>query len=139
MDDTIKQELQQKYMEVHMMSQQIKQVQTQLQTVDGQLEELDHTVQSVESLKETIEDTELFVSVSPGIFVKAKLADTKNLLLNVGAGTGIEKSIPETVALIRSQINEIGEYRKRMVEQLELMTTRSAELELEMEELGKNV
>lgn len=135
----MKQELQQKYMEVHMLTQQIKQIQNQLQTIDSQLEELDNTVENVENLKDTKEGTELFVSISPGIFAKAKIADTKNLLLNVGAGTGIEKSIPDTVALIRDQIKEISGYRQRMVHQLELMTTRSAELEMEMDELGKNV
>ena len=138
-NDDIRQQLQQKYMEVHMLSQQIKQIQQQLQTIDAQLEELDKTAESVNAVKEIKEGTEIFVSLSPGIFVKAKIADTNNLLLNVGVGTGVERPAKDTVELIRSQVTEISEYRENMVEQLELLTRKSAELEKDLQEIGKNV
>ena len=137
MDSSTQEKLQKTYYEMHLLGQQIKQVQQQLQTIDSQLEELDKTADSVESLNNIRKGSEIFVSISPGIFAKAEITDTENLLLNVGAGTGVQKSVPDTVALIREQISEIGAYREKMTEQLELLTHKGARFEKEMEELGK--
>ena len=137
MDSSIKERLQKKYFEMHLLGQQVKQVQQQLQTIDAQLEELEKTADSIESLKGIRKGSEIFVSISPGIFAKAEIADTENLLLNVGAGTGVEKSVPDTVGLIREQISEISAYREKMMEHLGLLAQKSARFEKEMEELGK--
>jgi prefoldin alpha subunit len=70
------------------------------------------------------EGKEIFAPFGKGIFVKAKLI-SEELNVDVGDGTLVKKSIPETKKLIEEQIKKLGDVKE--------------ELEANLNELGEEL
>jgi len=89
-------ELNEKYLEMQILDQQLKQVNQQLLNLDNQTLELQRIEENLGDLKETKNGTELLVALGGGIFSRAELKDNKTVLMNVGANVVIEKDIPSS-------------------------------------------
>ncbi|MBD3313811.1 prefoldin subunit alpha [Candidatus Woesearchaeota archaeon] len=120
---------QQKYLELQMLDQQIKQIQKNLELIDNQISELAQISQSLEELRDVKPGTEAFVPITGGVFIKAEIKDSKNLLVNVGAGATVEKSVPDTIDLINNQKKEIESAREELLEQLKDAVKKARELQ----------
>jgi len=122
-------------MELQIVSQQIKESQKQIQAIDAQLMELESTNMALNDLAGSKIKTEIFVPISSGVFAKAELKDNESLLVNVGAGTAVKKSIPDTISLVNEQITELEKIRRQAIEQLELMVAHAHEIEHKLQGL----
>ena len=71
------------------------------------------------------------------IFIKAKLENTVELIVNVGASVAVKKTVDETRELLKEQAIEIENYKAQVAAQLELIAKRGTELEEELEKLVK--
>lgn len=100
-------DVQQRYAELQMLERQIKQVQGQIEQVEGQIGEIEYVQQSLRDLKDVGVGSELFVPLSSGIFVKAELKDNAFVLVNVGAGAVVKKSIEEASEILEHQAIEL--------------------------------
>src|SRR3989338_1923538 len=83
--------LQAKYSELQLLAQQIKQVQKQIQAVDNQMGEAAIITQSLEDFAALDPGAEILVPVCNGIFAKATLVENKQVLVNVGSDTVVQK------------------------------------------------
>src|SRR3989344_6220769 len=126
---------QEMYMEFQMLDQHIKQLQKQLQAITQQLMEFESTSMSLEDLQKVPAGKEIFVPLSSGIFAKAEIKDTSELLVNVGANVVVQKDIASAKKLIANQVEEIRKLQKRMMEELEKMTGKAANIEEELQKL----
>src|SRR3989338_2449099 len=86
-------EMQEKYIELQLLDQQIKQMQKQIQLVEQQVMELSSVKQSLDEIKNIEKGTEVLAPLSSGIFAKAEIKDIDKLLVNVGADVVIEKDL----------------------------------------------
>ncbi|MBW2999678.1 prefoldin subunit alpha [Candidatus Woesearchaeota archaeon] len=130
-------EIQNKYLELQMIGQQIKQVQQQIQALDNRLMELNVVEQSLDDLGEVKTGTEILVPISSGIFAKAELKDNKDLMVNVGANTVVKKTIPKTKDMLTEQTTEINKYKEQMLMQVNQLIEHAKALEKEIEEKAK--
>lgn len=128
-------ELQQKYMELQMMEQQMKMLQQQLQKFEQQIQEIRNVEEALDNIKKAEPGSEMFVPMTGGIFVKAKLEDTKHLLVNVGSNVTVEKTVDETKELLKAQLVEIVKYRDELTTQFHQMGARSQLLQKELESM----
>lgn len=135
-DSDKKEKLQKRYMEFHILNHQIKEMQKQFQTIDAQIAELESTSQNIGELAEAEEGNKMFVSLSPGVFAKAELKDTKNVLINVGAGTAVEKKAEDVKQMVDNQVSELKTYREQMMKQIEMMVMKAKEFEKELKGLA---
>ena len=126
---------QEMYMEFQMLDQHIKQLQQQLQAITQQLMEFESTSMSLEDLQKVPQGKEIFVPLSSGIFTKATIKDTSELLVNVGANVIVQKDIASTKKLIANQVEEIRKLQKRMMNDLEKMTEKAAHIEGQLQSL----
>lgn len=127
---------QEMYMEFQMLEQNIKQLQKQLEAVTRQLVELAVTGNSLDDFGKIIPGKEIFVPLSSGIFAKAGIKDTAEVLVNVGANVAVKKDIPSTKKLIDRQMEEIKKIHAQMLEELQKMTSRAAQLEMQLQNLA---
>ncbi|MEM4253917.1 MAG: prefoldin subunit alpha [Candidatus Woesearchaeota archaeon] len=127
--------LQQKYFELQLLDQQMKQVQKQVEAVERQVAEIEEVRKSLDELAASKVGSEMFVPISNGIFVKARLEDNKSLAVNVGGSTVVKKNIPSTKAMLEEQAVDMRKFQAEMVEQFEKMAERAAELQRELQEL----
>jgi len=126
------QDLQQRYMKLQMLEQQMQQVQKQLQTFDIQLQDLAVTKQSLEDLKKTEIGTEILSTLSPGIFIKTKLAENKDVTINVGSNVAVKKEVAGAQKLVDEQITEIQKLQMQLTRDLQQLSTIALQLEKEM-------
>lgn len=122
-------------MEFKMLDHNIKQLQKQLEAVTHQIIELTMTGSSLDELSKIEAGKEIFVPLSSGIFAKAGIKDTSELLVNVGANVAVKKDIISTKRLIEKQIDEIKKIQKQMIEELEKLTGQASILERQLHEL----
>lgn len=127
--------LEQKYMEHQLLGQQIKQLENQLQTIENQIMEINVVGQGIDSLKKTKTGTEILVPVSSGIFLKGGLVNNQKLLINVGAGVVVEKTIEGAKQLLRNQLDELDKLRNQIIAQLQKLTLQASEIENELEKI----
>ena len=135
MPEELQQKVQQKYMELQMLDQQMKQVQKQVEAVERQAGELEEVQQALDTLATSKEGSDMWVPITSGIFLKAKLEDTKRLAVNVGSGTVVRKDIPSTKAMLAEQAADMRKFQADMVEQFEKMAERAAALQSELQEI----
>ncbi len=112
-------ELQQKYMELQMLSSQIKQLQKGMQMLEEQSAEISAVAQSLDSLKRTQSGTEILIPVTSGIFMKGRVEDTTNLIVSVGSNVAVAKDVESTKKLLEERQNEIGSEKEELMLQLQ--------------------
>ena len=124
--------IKEKYMHMKMLEEQIEKVQEQVQSFDKQAQELENIKEGLEGSKSLKEDTEMLVPLSPGIFMKAKVGDTKQLIVNVGSHTAVTRTADEATAMVDEQIKGIGQLKEQFTTQLNEMVEKGQEMEAEV-------
>lgn len=130
-------EIQSKYIELQLLDQQIKQAQKQIELVENQVNELESINQGLEEFSSTDSGTEILIPLSGGVFAKAELKDNKKLIVNVGAGTAVTKSVPDTRKLVANQIDELLKVREELLFQLQQYANKAQNLQQQLERLSK--
>lgn len=133
--DEKQEKLKEKYMEMQMLDQQIKQAQKQIQMIEQQVNELNNVKQNLDNIKSVDEDTEVLSSISSGIFVKAKIGKADKLLVNVGADVMVEKDIDSTKELIDQQIKEMHNVQMQTDGEMQKLAQRASSLQNELAKL----
>src|SRR3989338_3909307 len=100
-------ELQEKYIEMKTIEEQMKQIQKHANILEQQLMESMAVKQSLDDFKKSNKWDEILAQITPGVFVKAELKDNKEFLVNVGADTVVRKDIESTKVLMERQIEEM--------------------------------
>ena len=135
----IEKEIESKYTELQMVSQQMKQMQKQIVLLNHQLLELTALMQSLSELKEVKEGNEIMISFGNGIFARAVIKDSKELLVNVGAGVVVKKDVDGTKQLVQQQAEEIKGVHEQMINEIKSMYEHASSLEDEINKLAKKL
>ncbi len=123
------QDMQQRYMDLQMISQQSKQIEAQLGKIEEQLNELAVTTEALLDIQKADAGTEILAPISPGIFIKTKLSDNKEIIINVGSKVTVSKDIDDAIKLINAQYSEIEKYKREITETYSYMTLQMKEAE----------
>lgn len=110
----LKTKIQSKYAEFQLLSQQVSQLEEQLGNVEEQIVDLGLLKNSISELKNVKKDTEILVHLGHNLFTKAKLSESNDFIVGVGAGTLVKKESKDTVELLVNQIKEIENLRDMM-------------------------
>ena len=105
--------------ELRMLNVQAQMISEQLNRIDSGLMEIDYLKNSIDELGSTKENTEILAPLSNGIFAKAKLDKVNKLLVNVGNGVVVEKTVDETKELLDERISEMNEAREKLLDQMQ--------------------
>ena len=135
--EELQQALQEKYMEYQMLQEQLGKMNEQSETLKKQTEELETLKDAIHAIQKTKVGSEMFVPISSGIFVKAEIKETNEVLMNVGDNVVVPKNIKDAVALIQKQQTEIEGYEKTMQQNIQILLTHQQRLEAELYALTK--
>jgi prefoldin alpha subunit len=134
MDDN---QMREKYMEMQFLDQQMKQIEDHLKTVEDQEADVLVTKDALENFSKLKEGDETLMPLSNGIFARASLKDNKRLLVNVGNGVVVEKTIPDTIALMDEQLKELTRYKLKLTEKMDGFTDKVRDIEKFLQESAK--
>ena len=129
--------MQEKYLQMHMIDQQMKQLQQNMAAFEKQVEDMALVEESLRDLKNVKEGSEILVPLSSGIFVKAKIGDTNEYLVNVGSSVSVKKKGEDVIALIHEQQVEIQKIILEAAGQLEALARQAQDLQEEINALLK--
>jgi prefoldin alpha subunit len=126
-----------KYMELQMMQHQAQQVQQQVQALESQAGEMDIVQQALDDFAQSKAGSPAIVTLTPGLFVKAKLEETDKVLLNVGGGAVVQKTIPEAKKVIAEQATELRKLQEELSTQLQKLAVNAEKVQNELRALIK--
>ena len=137
MADDNKEKAQQMYSELQMIAGHMKQLQEQLEALEGQVLDNNKTQTNLEEIKNVEENTDIFAPVAAGIFIKAQIKDTKNVIVNVGGNTMVPKTTDAAKALLTEQLSEIRKVQHEITEQMAKLTKEAQVKEAQLVDLMK--
>jgi len=129
-------EIRQKYMELQMAAEQLKQMQVQMQTLETKGQELDANIQSFEELKGQ-KSSEMLTPIAEGIFLKAELKSDSEVIVNVGAGVCGKRTVEEAKKMLQERQREINQYATEMTAEVEKIAEAMRKLEQDLSSMVK--
>ena len=100
-----------------------------MQAIEMQLAELSGMHNTLEEFKTTQAGKDMLFQVTPGVFGKATLKESDELIVNVGAGVAVTKSIEESKTFLGRQVKEMQELQQQLMQEMRSMVMRAAQLE----------
>ncbi|MEM4245165.1 MAG: prefoldin subunit alpha [Candidatus Nanoarchaeia archaeon] len=127
-----------KYLELQILNQQIRQLQQHIANLENQVMELEVLEDNLEEIKKVKEGGEILVSLGAGIFAKANLKDNKKVIMNVGANTMVKKEIDEAKKIVKDQIDQVKDLIEDITLELEKAAVRVQSTQREIQSMIEN-
>ena len=115
--------------ELKTLDEELKKLNTHLDNMDNQMGELEISKQIINKFSELNKGDELRVPLTSGIYVKAQILDTKNLMINVGSNITVEKTPKQVTKILDGQLTELSKYRDQLVGQMKVLINRIEEIQ----------
>jgi prefoldin alpha subunit len=110
-------------------------IQSRLNFIGAALTELNYAQMTLEGVEKETPEAPLFVPIGGGSFVKAKLESSEKVIVGMGAGVSIEKTMAEAKATLQNRIGEMEKTRVSLQQQLVQVVNRMQENRGKLEEL----
>ena len=127
-----------KYKELQDLEKHIKMVDQEIQKLDDKTLEIENIKKALDETKKTKKGTEVLFPLANGLFLKGKLEDNEKILVNVGSGAVVEKTIDEAKTLVEEQEKSLEEYKSNLIKNLTLADERAYEIEKEILKLTED-
>lgn len=99
-------EMQKEILQLGMLDGKLKELEQQLMLLEKQINELQLCQLALDEIKQVPLETEMFAPISPGVFVKAKLEDNKEVIINTGAKIFCKKNLEEAKKFMQRKLDE---------------------------------
>lgn len=133
----VQQELQEKYLELQILKQQISSFVEQKQAIDERENELSITIDALKKLGSIKKGEEMWSSIGSGAFVRSDIKDIEKVLVAVGAGVVMKESVSKAVEILESRFEELNKVGSEIVQQANVMLERINRLEPEVQKLAE--
>jgi prefoldin alpha subunit len=100
-------ELRKLSMEMRYLEQTAETLQQRLSMINAAVTDLTFANATLDGIEKEKENTELLVPVGGSSYVKAKLADSNKVIVGLGAGVSVEKTLPEAKAILKERLDEL--------------------------------
>lgn len=93
-------------------------IQSRLNIVNAALADIATANLSIEGIENNKSGSEILVPVGGGSFIRAKLSDVEKIIMGVGAGVHIEKTIVESLEDLKNRQTDLEKARASLEQQL---------------------
>ena len=95
--------------------QQLESIEVQLQYLQDALSDHQRAKITVEQLHNADENSEILIPVGGGTFVNGSLKNASNVLISIGAGLVVEKTVDEAVAKLDERMKKLQENHEKII------------------------
>ena len=103
----------------------------------GALSETQTAKQTLEGTKESGKNVEMLIPIGSGSFVKAKLEDTQHVIIGVGAGVCIEKTVADSIRDLNMRASDMDKARINVTQQLNQIINQTEDYRARLEDLAR--
>jgi len=100
-------ELRKLSVEMRFLEQTAETLQQRISMVNAALTDLTYANMTLEGIEKEKENAELLVPIGGSSYMKVKLASPDKVVVGMGAGVSIEKTLPEAKAIVKERLEEL--------------------------------
>ncbi len=104
--------------EIRLMEGSARVLQSRLDVVSAAMSETQTAISTLEGVRGTAEGSELLLPIGSGSFVKGKLASSDKIVIGIGAGVCVEKTVDDSLKDLRVRSSELDRARTSVAQQL---------------------
>lgn len=127
---------QEKYLELQMLNNQLRQIQQQIQSIEQQAQEMDRLSVALGEAKSIEKGQDLLVPLGQGIFLRSKADNMDNVIISVGADVVLEKSFDEALEIVKKQLLELNSITLDMRHEFNTGVQQMHELQHELSQMA---
>ena len=127
--EKIDQEFQKKILEFNLLDARIRELEQNLALLEKQIAELQTCQISLDEIKNSKKDSEILAPVSSGIFIKGKLENNSEVLIDIGSKTLCRKNVDEAKKIIQSKLDKALEVHEKLINEVNKVAQNLANLE----------
>ena len=110
-------------------------LQSRLDIVRAAINEITLAHNTLDGFKSLREGEDTLIPIGAGSYVRMKIADSKKLVMGIGAGAAIEKDVDSSVEELKGRLQELDKARNSIQQQLEQTLARYQQDRDALEEL----
>jgi prefoldin alpha subunit len=100
-------ELRKLSVEMRFLEQTAENLQQRISMMNAAMTDLTYANMTLEDVEKEKEDAELLVPIGGSSYVKAKLANPDKVVVGLGAGVSVEKTLQEAKAIVKERLDEL--------------------------------
>ncbi len=114
-------------------------LQSRLNFVNAILTELNYAKMTLEGLEKEKKNVPLFVPIGGGSYIRAKLESAEKVIVGMGAGVSVEKSLSEAKETVGNRIAQLEKTRRTLQQQLTQVAQKIEEDRARFQELSEKL
>jgi len=131
-----KNQLQEKYIELQILKQQVSSLIEQKHAIDERENELNVTLAALRKLDTVKKGDEMWSSIGSGAFVRSDIKDIEKVLVAIGAGLVVKESVPKSIEILELRLHEFSDINNEVVQQINTLVSRMSKLETELQKIA---
>ncbi len=100
-------ELRKLSVEMRFLEQTAETLQQRISIMNAAITDLTYANMTLEGLEKEKKNAELLVPIGSSSYIKVKLANPDKVVVGMGAGVSIEKTLPEAKAIVKERLDEL--------------------------------
>ena len=100
-------ELRKLSIEMRFLEQTAETLQQRISMVNAAMTDLTYANMALESIEKEKKNAELLIPIGGSSYIKVKLASPDKVVVGMGAGVSIEKTLPEAKAIVKERLDEL--------------------------------
>jgi len=100
-------ELRKLSVEMRFLEQTAETLQQRISMMNAAMTDLTYASMTLDDIEKEKENAELLVPIGGSSYIKVKLANTDKVVVGMGAGVSIEKTLPEAKAIVKERLDEL--------------------------------
>jgi len=104
---TAEEELNRLSVEMRFLEQTAETLQQRIGMINAAITDLTYANMTLENMEKEKDDAELLVPIGGSSYIKVKLASNDTVIVGMGAGVSIEKTLPEAKQIVKERLDEL--------------------------------
>ena len=127
MEKKSEEELRRLSVELRFLEQTAEALQSRINMVNAVITDLTYTSMALDGLEKEKENSELLVPIGGNSYIKAKLENPDKVIVGMGAGISVEKTLQEAKEIIKKRLENLEKTRMSLQQQLAQVAERIGE------------
>jgi len=121
--------------EIRLLEGSARILQSRIDVISAALSETSTAIQTLEGTRGKPEGTEALLPIGSGSFVKSKIVNPDTILIGVGAGIIVEKSVEDSIKDLRIRSSDLERARTNVTQQLGQILNQAEDYRAHLSEL----
>ena len=113
--------------EIRYLEQTAETIESRMNVINAILRDLTYANMTLETLEKEKGNSEILVPIGSSSYIRAKLEDTSRIIVGIGAGVSVEKTLPETKDVVKKRLEDLAKTRNSLVQQFEQVAQKIGE------------